>query len=139
MSVFHWQLLITYILFVSLKFGACYLSRVSGSEFRVKNATLFTYTFFEIFCCCFSSKICVFIIFIFFFDEVSNFCNRILTNKKPKLVIRNCQWNCINGEKPNMALKEIYRKNWIHLRCSSDSQFCHSFLYISFIFFLLWF
>ena len=28
-------------------------------------------------------------------DEVSNFRNRILTIQKPKLVIRNCQWNCI--------------------------------------------
>ena len=30
-----------------------------------------------------------------FFDEVSNFRNRILTNQKPELVIRNCQWNCM--------------------------------------------
>ena len=28
-------------------------------------------------------------------DEVSNFRNRILTIQKPKLAIRNCQWNCI--------------------------------------------
>ena len=31
--------------------------------------------------------------FHFFFDEVSNFRNRILTNQKPEYVIRNCQWN----------------------------------------------
>ena len=28
-------------------------------------------------------------------DEVSNFCNRILTNQKQELVVRNCQWNCM--------------------------------------------
>ena len=37
-------------------------------------------------------QICVFIIIISFFDEVSNFCSRTLTNQKPELVIRNCQW-----------------------------------------------
>ena len=31
----------------------------------------------------------VFIILIYFFDEISNFCNRILTNNKYELVIRN--------------------------------------------------
>ena len=36
-------------------------------------------------------KIFVFIIFISFLDEVSNFHNRILTNQKPKNVIRNYQ------------------------------------------------
>ena len=38
---------------------------------------------------CFSSKKCVFIIFISFFDEVSNFRNRMLTIQKPELVIGN--------------------------------------------------
>ena len=31
----------------------------------------------------------VLIIFILF-DEVSNFCNRILTNEKPEFVVKNC-------------------------------------------------
>ena len=44
-------------------------------------------------CCCFSSKTCVFIIFISFFDKASNFRNRILTNQKPESVIKNYQWN----------------------------------------------
>ena len=35
-----------------------------------------------------------FIIFISLFDEVSKFGNRILTNQKPKLLIRHYQWNC---------------------------------------------
>ena len=44
---------------------------------------------------------CVFFIFIsfffffFFFDEVSNFHNRILTNQRPELVMRNYLWNCM--------------------------------------------
>ena len=46
--------------------------------------------FLEIFVV-FHQKICVFIIFISFFDEVSNL--RILTNQKPELLIRNCQCN----------------------------------------------
>ena len=33
--------------------------------------------------CFFHQKICAFIIFISFFDEASNFRNRILTNQKP--------------------------------------------------------
>ena len=35
------------------------------------------------------------IIFISFFDEVSNFRKRILTNQKYELVVPNCQWNCM--------------------------------------------
>ena len=46
---------------------------------------------FFIFC----QKSCVFIIFISFFDKASDFYNRELINKKPELVIRNCQWNCM--------------------------------------------
>ena len=37
----------------------------------------------------FHRKICVFIIFISFFDEVSSFCNKILTNQKHELLISN--------------------------------------------------
>ena len=43
----------------------------------------------------FDQQKCVFIIFISFFDEWSNFRNRILTTQKPELVIRNCPWNCM--------------------------------------------
>ena len=58
-------------------------------EFRVKNATLSLHILFDIFMLFFFKKN-VFIIFISFFDEVSNFCNRILTNQKPELVMENC-------------------------------------------------
>ena len=59
-SVFHWQFLISYTFFVSLKFGTC-----------------------------------VFIIFISFFDEMSNFHNRVLTSQKQESAIINCQWSCM--------------------------------------------
>ena len=48
------------------------------SEFRVKNATLCLHVLFRHFFVAFYQKICVFIIFISFFDKVSNFRNRIL-------------------------------------------------------------
>ena len=36
----------------------------------------------------------------FFFDEVSNFCNRILTSQKRKFMVSNCQWNCMPDHFP---------------------------------------
>ena len=57
-------------------------------------------------------KICVFIIFIsffFFFDEVSNFRNRILTNQKRELVVSNCQLNCIPGRFPKEHKISIFK------------------------------
>ena len=86
---------------LTITFHLCFLriSKVwgmlhNGSVGRVQSKQcyfMFTYTFLVLFCL-FSSKNCVFIIFISFFDEVSSFRNRILTNQKPELVIRNCQW-----------------------------------------------
>ena len=41
----------------------------------------------------FHQKSCVFVTLIsFFFNEVSSFRNRILTNQTPELVIRICKW-----------------------------------------------
>ena len=40
-------------------------------------------------------KNCVFIIFISFSEEVSNFRIKILTSLKPELAITNYQWNCM--------------------------------------------
>ena len=50
---------------------------------------MFTYTFLASFCCFFiiSFFFMFFYHFHFFFDEVSNFCNIIIHNQKPKLVI----------------------------------------------------
>ena len=62
--------------------------------------TLYTFLafFVVVFVVVFYQKFCGFIIFISLFDEVLNFGNRILTNQKPELVIRNCQWNCMMYE-----------------------------------------
>ena len=49
--------------------------------------------FFDVF----YNKTRVFIIFIYFLDELSNFRNTILINQKQKMVIINCQWNCIQA------------------------------------------
>ena len=69
-----------------------------GSVERVENenTTLcFHLIFFWHFVNVFHQKICVFIIFISFFDEASNFRNRIMTNQKLGLVVQNCQGNFI--------------------------------------------
>ena len=50
---------------------------------------MFTFLFDIFVVVVFQPKICVFIIFISFFDEVSNFRDRILKNQKQELVIRN--------------------------------------------------
>ena len=50
---------------------------------------------FDIFVVVFHHKICVFVIFISFFDEVSNFRNRLLTNQKHEFVASYCQCRCI--------------------------------------------
>ena len=58
-----------------------------GSVGRVQSKEcyfMFTYT---------SAFFIVFIIFISFFGEASNFHNRILISQKSELVIRSCQWN----------------------------------------------
>ena len=93
-SVFHWQLFITYIFSVSLKFQACYITGQWG-EFTVKNATLHVLILFWHFFLFLIKKLCFFRFHFFFFDEVSNFRHRILTNQKPKHVIRSCHCNCI--------------------------------------------
>ena len=92
-SVFHWNFLITYIFSVSLKFQACYIT-VQCSEFTKECYLTFTFTFW-VFFCCFSSKNLCFYHFYFFFWCNIEFPYKILTNQKPELVIRNCQWNYI--------------------------------------------
>ena len=100
-SMFHWEFLITIFSPCLLKFGDFYITGKWGRMLSEECYIMLTYTFFGIFffflVCVFHQKICVFIIFISAFDEASNFRNRILTNQKPELVIRNCQWNCKYG------------------------------------------
>ena len=63
--------------------------------------------FFGFFVVVFRHKICDFIIFISFFDEVSNFRIRILTNQKHELVVSSCQWNCMLGLTIKMMLRDV--------------------------------
>ena len=86
----------TYIFSTSLKFGACYITGQWG-KFRIKNVTLCLHILLWHFVVVFYQKICVFIIFICLPNEVSNFRNKILSNLKPELVIRSCQWNCMHN------------------------------------------
>ena len=65
----------------------------------------FVYLFFCLFCFfVFCHKFCIFIIFISFFDEVSNFRNIILTNQKRELAVSNCQWNCMQSRSTNLSM-----------------------------------
>ena len=59
-----------------------------GSVRRVqtKYSTLYFHLLFWHFFVVFHHKFCVFIVFIYFYDEVSNFCSRISTNQKHELV-----------------------------------------------------
>ena len=66
----------------------------------------FTY-FSGIFVVVFHHKIFVFIIFISFFDEISNFPNRVLTDQKNELLVSNCQWNCM---KKHSKFNELGKK-----------------------------
>ena len=100
-----------YISSVSLKFRACYITGQWG-EFRVKNATICLHILFWYFFVVFHHKICVFIIFISFFDKVSNFCNRILTNQKRELVVSNCRRNCMLQYHP----QHISRKSIVKIQ-----------------------
>ena len=81
---------------VSLKFGACYIMHKWG-WFRLKNAVL-AFLGGCLFLFFFIIKLPFFIIFISFFDEVSNLRGRISTNKKQELVVQNCQRNSIHDD-----------------------------------------
>ena len=70
---------------------------------------MFTYTFVTL-SCCFSLKKCVFIIFTFFSDEVSSFRNKMLTNFKQELIIKNCQWNCMYNIKYNTHFDDYIKR-----------------------------
>ena len=97
-SMFIWQNDTTSYFSISLKFRACYITGQSG-DFQIKTLLyIFIYFFgyFFVFC----HKISVFIIFNSFFDEVSNFHNRILANQKHELAVSNCQRNCMGKLAP---------------------------------------
>ena len=95
-----------YIFSVSLKSGAYYISGQWGEFIKIcylmlSYTLLAFFSFFSfsfVFVCLFvfRHKICVFIIFISYFDELWNFRNRMLTNQKHELVVSQCQRNCMN-------------------------------------------
>ena len=98
-QIMTWKRFLTDIYFsTSLKFGACYITGQWG-KFKIKNATLYCHLLFWHFDVVFHQKICLFIIFISFYDEVSDFHKIILTNQKHELVVQNYHWNCIKETK----------------------------------------
>ena len=84
-SVFHWQFLIIYILSLSLKIGACYITGQWGRVLSKERYFVFTCTFSSFFFCVFHQKICVLII-LNFFDKEPIIRNRILANQKQEFV-----------------------------------------------------
>ena len=105
-------LTISYHLYFSIpvKFGACYITGQWGRGRSKQCNSLFTYTFLGFFVV-FINKF-VFLSFSFFFDEVSNFHKRILTNQKTELAIRNCQWDCM------LRIKLIKYKKSLIYKCN---------------------
>ena len=88
-----------YIFSSSLLFGAYHITGQSGVYIKgMHNAFIYFFDIYIFFVCLFvcHNEICVFIIFISFFDEVSNFCNRVLTNQKHELVLSKYQPNFIS-------------------------------------------
>ena len=82
-----------------------FVSLVCGSRV-VNQARSFFYSF--------PSKNFVFNHCHFFFEKVSNFRNRIITNQKTELVIKICQWNCMQ--------RQIFEKYKLNLKMSHPSQ-----------------
>ena len=120
--MFHWQFLISYIFSLSLKFQTCYITGQWG-EFTVKiRMLLYTDIYILSWHFYLFSIIYNFIIFISFFDEVSNFRNRILTTKKletgdKKLWVYYREWTI--SEKEDTGWDEVrggegggYLKTW---------------------------
>ena len=85
------KFLVTYIFLEYLKFEVFYMTSQWGRVPSKECYSIFTYIFWHFFVV-FHQKNCIFVIFISFFDEKSNFRNRILTNQRHELVIRNSQW-----------------------------------------------
>ena len=60
--------------------------------YSLEHVTVYFHILFDTsFFVAFHRKMCVFIISISLFDEVSNFRNRILISQNPKFVTKNCQ------------------------------------------------
>ena len=60
----------------------------------------------------FSSFFFLSVFFFFSFFEVPNFQNRILTNQKPEMTIRNCHWNFMFGWKVGINSAMYYNSSF---------------------------
>ena len=64
-----------------------------------------------------------------FFDEVSNFRNRISTNQKRELMVSNCQWNCMAGRFPKEHKVSTFKVMTSEkLTCRTDKSIYNSLL-----------
>ena len=112
--MFHRQFLINYVFYVSLKLAAGYI-KCQWGKLIINNVTLCLHVLFWHFLFVFHQKTCVWNIFISFFDEILNFLNRILTNKKLDLVIINYQWNwMVNQNSCIIGFVLIYHSNFYY-------------------------
>ena len=81
------------IYFIRLcKVWSIYYITGQWGEFTKKCYFMLSYTFI-----CFSSSNLCFYHFISFSNEISNFCNKILTNQKHELVASNCKPKCMHN------------------------------------------
>ena len=110
-----------YIFSLSLKFQAYYITVIKMllNEFFI-----------------FHDKICAFIIFIFFFfflffKEVSNFCNRIITNHKRELMVSDCQWNCMPGRYPKEHKIATFKAMTLEKLTRRTNKSIHNFLLLN--------
>ena len=103
--VFHWQFFINYVFSVSLNFGTCCITSQWGKVQSKECYFMYTDTFLAFLLLLFIET-CVSIIFISFFDEVSIFRNRILTNQKPD---SNRKW-CLEIVSETICSRQIYWK-----------------------------
>ena len=67
-------------------------------EFKLNTLLYVFIYFFSTFLLFFIINFLILSFSFLFFDEVSNFRNRILTNQKHELVDSNCQWNCMDNK-----------------------------------------
>ena len=91
-----------YIFSVSVKFGPYYITSQRGEFIKKMLLNAFIYFFGIFFCFFFLFFIIKFVFLSFsflFFDEVSNFRNRILTNQKHESTATHCQRNCMKHMK----------------------------------------
>ena len=127
--MFHWQFIITYIFSISLKFREGYITG-QWCKYAVKNATLHLHIRSWHFLLVFVNKF-VFLsfscLFFSFFDKISNFCNRMLTNQGPeqKIVSETVWKHWIEFSYINPFYSNI---PFLHpLKRSENQRFCNVF------------